>query len=63
MCTYEKNLMADIQRTFLDASDRAHNGRLLLGTVKTAGGKGGGKGGKGGDRGRVKFSGGMLAAR
>lgn len=41
--------MADTPRTFLDAGELDHNGPLLLGAVKTTGGRGGGKGGgKGG---------------
>lgn len=45
--------MNETLRTFLDASELSHNGPLLLGAVKTAGGRGGegregGKGGKGG---------------
>lgn len=40
--------MADTPRTFLDASKLNHNGPLLLGAVKTTGGRGGDKwGGKG----------------
>lgn len=35
--------MADTLRTFLDASELNHNGPLLLGAVKTAGGRGGGE--------------------
>lgn len=41
-------------RTFLDVGKLNHNGPLLLGAVKTTGGRGGdgggGKGGKGGER-------------
>lgn len=53
MCKCESDYMADTLRTFLDASELNHNGPLLLGAVKTTGGKGGqggGKGGKGGER-------------
>lgn len=61
--------MNETLRTFLDASELSHNGPLLLGAVKTAGGRGGegregGKGGKGGGgRRRAKFREGMLIAR
>lgn len=62
--------MADTLRTFLDASELNHNGPLLLGAVKTTGGRGGGEEerrgrvGKGGTSGGgVKFREGMLTAR
>lgn len=47
--------MADTLRTFLDASELNHNGPLLLGAVKTTGGRGGEawgeeREGKGGER-------------
>lgn len=44
--------MADTLRTFLDAIELNHNGPLLVGAVKTPGGRereGGGKGRKGGE--------------
>lgn len=41
--------MADTLRTFLDACKLNHNGPLLLGAVKTTGGRGGEGGGKGGN--------------
>lgn len=42
--------MAKIRRTFVDASKLNHNGPLLLGAVKTTGGRGGEGGRKGRER-------------
>ena len=58
--------MPDTLRTFLDAGELNHNGLLLLGVVKTTGGRGGEGARKGRERwgrGRLKFSEGMLKAR
>lgn len=59
--------MNETLRTFLDASELSHNGPLLLGAVKTAGGRGGEgreeREGKVGGRRRAKFREGMLIAR
>lgn len=71
MCKCETDYMADTRRTFLDASELNHNALLLLGAVKSTGGRGGrGGGGDGGEeregeagRGGVKFREGMLTAR
>ena len=40
-CMCESDYMPDTLRTFLDASELNHNGPLLLGAVKTTGGRGG----------------------
>lgn len=64
ICKCEKGYVADTLRTFLEAGEVNHNRALLLGAVKTTGGRGGGEEGrKRWGRVRVKFREEMLMAR